>query len=36
MPISTQWEHDPTMLDGRGMTVAMWLAINGNEIPIQW
>jgi len=35
-PIPSRCEHDPTLRDCRGYTVAMYLTIFGAVIPTQW
>ena len=34
--IPRQQEHDPTLRDSGGWTVAMYFADNGKKIPTQW
>ena len=32
--IPKEWEHDPTIYDNEGMTVAMWYATLSYDVPI--
>ncbi len=35
-PIPKEWEHDPTLRDNKGMTVAMMHAKRGKIVPKEW